>query len=104
MNVIFFSKSSKLNFDLCQRVEIFQVGLNMHLARYLYDNIRDASSPLRGLTSSLKSVLDLITDTFIHVCRLMAGSGFKTQYNFLEEKPSDQYRQNENFDNMVSSE
>ena len=46
-------KSSKLNFDLyfdlCQRDEIIQVGLNKHL----YDNFGDASSSLRGSTSSL---------------------------------------------------
>ena len=44
----FFQKSSKLNstyFDLCQRAEIIQVGLNMHLF-----DIGDASS-LRGSTS-----------------------------------------------------
>ena len=40
--------SSKLNFDLCQRAEIIRVGLNMHL----YDDIEDASSSLRGSTSS----------------------------------------------------
>ena len=45
----FFSNSSKLNFDLCQRAEIIQVGLNMHL----YDDIGDASSSLRRSTSSL---------------------------------------------------
>ena len=47
-----FFLSSNLNFDLyfdlCQRDEIIQVGLNMHL----YDDIRDASSSLRGSTSS----------------------------------------------------
>ena len=38
-----------LYFDLCQRAEkIIQVGLNMHL----YDDIGDASSSLRGSTSS----------------------------------------------------
>ena len=40
----FFSKNLKLNFDLyfnlCQRAEIVQVGLNMNL----YDDIGDASS------------------------------------------------------------
>ena len=35
-------------FDLCQRAEIVQVGLNMNL----YDDIGDASSSLRGSTSS----------------------------------------------------
>ena len=44
----FFFLSSKLNFDLCRRAEIIQVGLNMHL----YDDIGDASSSLRGSTSS----------------------------------------------------
>ena len=44
----FFQKNLKLNFDLCQRAEVVQVGLNMHL----YDDIGDASSSLRGLTSS----------------------------------------------------
>ena len=47
-----FILSSKLNFDLyfdlCQRAEIIQVGLNMHL----YVDIGDASSSLRGSTSS----------------------------------------------------
>ena len=47
-----FFLSSKLNFDLyfdlCQRDEIIQVGLNKHL----YDDIGDASSSLRGSTSS----------------------------------------------------
>ena len=47
---IFFFFNSKLNFDLCQRDEIIQVGLNMHP----YDDIGDASSSLRGSTSSLK--------------------------------------------------
>ena len=49
----FFQESSKLNFDLyfnlCQRAEIIQVGLNMNL----YDDIGDASSSLWGSTSSL---------------------------------------------------
>ena len=45
--VNFSSKKFKIEFDLCQRAEIVQVGLNMHL----YD-IRDASSSLRGSTSS----------------------------------------------------
>ena len=45
----FFQKSSNLNFDLCQRAEIVQVGLNMNL----YNDIGDASSSLRGSTSSL---------------------------------------------------
>ena len=43
--------SSKLNFDLCQRAEIIQVGLNMHS----YKDIRNASSFLRGSTSSFTS-------------------------------------------------
>ena len=47
--ILFFNKSSKLNFDLCQRAEIFQVGLNMNL----YDDIGDALSSLWGSTSSL---------------------------------------------------
>ena len=37
-----------MSFDLCRRAEIIQVGLNMHL----YDDIGDASSSLRGSTSS----------------------------------------------------
>ena len=45
-------KKMKLNFDLyfnlCQRAEIVQVGLNMSLC----DDIGDASSSLRGSTSS----------------------------------------------------
>ena len=45
----FFQKNLKLNFDLCQRAEIFQVGLNMNL----YYDIGDASLSLRGATSSL---------------------------------------------------
>ena len=51
-NIFFFQESSKLNFDLyfylCQRAEIIQVSLNMHL----YDDIGDASFSLRGSTSS----------------------------------------------------
>ena len=51
-NLFFFQKSSNLNFDvyfdLCWRAEIIQVGLKMHL----YDDIGDASSSLRGSTSS----------------------------------------------------
>ena len=43
-----FFLSSKLNFDLCRRAEIIRVGLKMHL----YDDIGDASSSLRGSTSS----------------------------------------------------
>ena len=43
-----FFLSSNLNFDLCRRAEIIRVGLNMHL----YDDIGDASSSLRGSTSS----------------------------------------------------
>ena len=46
LNVFFLS--SKFNFDLCRRAEIIQVGLNMHP----YDDIGDASSSLRGSTSS----------------------------------------------------
>ena len=38
-----------LYFDLCQRAEIFQVGLSMNL----YVDIGDASSSLRGSTFSL---------------------------------------------------
>ena len=38
-----------LIFDLCQRAEVIQVGLNKHL----YDDIGDASSSLPGSTSSL---------------------------------------------------
>ena len=49
---LFSFLSSKLNFDLYldlfQRNEIIQVGLNKHL----YDDIGDASSSLRGSTSS----------------------------------------------------
>ena len=45
----FFLKSSRLNFGLCQRDEIVQVGLNLNL----YDDIEDASSSLRGSTSSI---------------------------------------------------
>ena len=44
-----FDSLKKMNFDLCQRAEIVQVGLNMNL----YDDIRAASSSLRGSTSSL---------------------------------------------------
>ena len=44
----FFQNKLKLNFDLCQRAKIVQVGLNMHP----YDDIGDASSSLRGSTSS----------------------------------------------------
>ena len=49
MSFDFFFLSSKLNLDLCRRAEIIRVGLNMHL----YDDIGDASSSLRGSTSSL---------------------------------------------------
>ena len=55
---IWFKKNSKLNFDLCQRAEIIQVGLNMHL----YDNIGDASSSLRGSTSSFELVFKLLAN------------------------------------------
>ena len=44
----FFFKEMKFNFDLCHRAEIIQVGLNMNL----YGDIGDASSSLRGSTSS----------------------------------------------------
>ena len=48
----FFSKKFEIEFDLyfdlCQRAEIIQVGLNMNL----YDDIGDASSSLLGSTSS----------------------------------------------------
>ena len=48
-HLIFFKKVQKLNFDLWWRAEInIQVGLNMNL----YDYIGDASSLLRGSTSS----------------------------------------------------
>ena len=50
---LFFILTSKLNFDLCQRAEIIQVGLNMHL----YDDIGDAMSSLRGSTSSLLIII-----------------------------------------------
>ena len=55
-----FFLSSKLNFDLyfdlCQRDEIIQVGLNKHL----YVDIGDASSSLRGSTSSFIMLLFLM--------------------------------------------
>ena len=55
VDLYFFFLSSKLNFDLyfdlCQRDEIIQVGLNKHL----YDDIGDASSSLQGSTSSYAS-------------------------------------------------
>ena len=50
-NLFFFFKFEiefDLYFDLCWRAEIIQVGLNMHL----YVDIGDASSSLRGSTSS----------------------------------------------------
>ena len=47
-NLIFFSKKFEIEFDLCWRAEIIQVGLNMHL----YVDIGDASSSLWGSTSS----------------------------------------------------
>ena len=53
LNVDLFFLSSKLNIDLCQRAEIIQVVLNMHL----YDDIGDASSSLRGSTSSTRLVI-----------------------------------------------
>ena len=46
--IFFFNKVRNSNFDLCWRVEIIQVGLNMHL----YIDIGDASSSLWGSTSS----------------------------------------------------
>ena len=50
-NWIFFQKKVwNSNFDLFQRAEIIQVGLNMHL----YDGIGDASSSLWGSTSSYR--------------------------------------------------
>ena len=49
----FFKKVWNSNFDLCWRAEIIQEGLNMHL----YDDIGDASSSLRGSTSSLNVIL-----------------------------------------------
>ena len=52
-NLIFFLRKFEIvfdsYFDLCWRAEIIQVGLNMHL----YVDIGDASSSLRGSTSSL---------------------------------------------------
>ena len=54
----FFQKNLKLNFDLCQRAEIVQVGLNMNL----YDDIGDASSSLRGSTSSFKIKIIHVND------------------------------------------
>ena len=64
---IWFSFSKKfeiefdLYFDLCWRAEIIQVGLNMHL----YDDIGDASSSLRGSTSSLLFRLCLAFSLFL---------------------------------------
>ena len=53
-NLNFSKRNSKLNFELCQRVEInIQVGLNMHL----YDDIRDAVLSLLGLIFTLFIVL-----------------------------------------------
>ena len=53
----FFQENLKLNFDLyfdlCWRAEIIQVGFNMHL----YVDIGDASSFLRGSTSSFRLVI-----------------------------------------------
>ena len=46
----FKEKKLKLNVDLCQRAEIVQVGL------HLYDDIGDASSSLRGSTSSFQFI------------------------------------------------
>ena len=46
--VVVFQKKLKLYFDFYQRAEIVQVGLNMNL-----HDIGDASSSLRGSTSSL---------------------------------------------------
>ena len=52
----FFSKKFEIEFDLyfdlCWRAEIIQVGLNMHLSV----DIGDASSSLRGSTSSFKRI------------------------------------------------
>ena len=50
--ILTFFFNSKLNFDLCQRDEIIQVCLNMHP----YDDIGDASSSLRGSTSSFRVI------------------------------------------------
>ena len=73
----FFSKkirlSSKLNFDLCQRAEVIREGLNMHL----YDDIGDASSSLRGSTSSLSgdiSAPDMFPWAHASVCLYFCGS------------------------------
>ena len=44
----FLKKKFEIEFDLCWRAEIIQVGLNMHL----YVDIGDASSSLWGSTSS----------------------------------------------------
>ena len=49
----FFFKKFEIEFDLCWRAEIIQVGLNMHL----YVDIGDASSSLWGSTSSFRFVM-----------------------------------------------
>ena len=65
--ILFSQRSSKLNFNLCRRAEIVQVGLNMHL----YDDIGDASSTssfCKGSTSSFfKSIYDLDTKYLLEI-------------------------------------
>ena len=60
-----FFLSSKLNFDLCHWDEVIQLGLNMHL----YGDIGDASSSLRGSTSSF--------ELKFFVCRHVSIWGFQ---------------------------
>ena len=53
----FFTKKFEIEFDLCWRAEIIQVGLNMHL----YVDIGDASSSLWGSTSSFSLYLSFLS-------------------------------------------
>ena len=71
----FFQKNLKLNFDLCQRAEIVQVGLNMHL----YDDIGDASSSLRGSTSSLYCAVSSLN----FICHLETWKSLPTCFNLI---------------------
>ena len=69
IEICFFFFKLKLYFDLCQRAEIIQVGLNM----YLYVDIGDASSSFRGSTSSNDNNIALVSIESHCPC-LIAGS------------------------------
>ena len=69
IKICFFFFKLKLYFDLCQRAEIIQVGLNM----YLYVDIGDASSSFRGSTSSNDNNIAFVSIESHCPC-LIAGS------------------------------